>query len=79
MVKISWNNSFENNFNEGTNIRTVWDIRKAFMRGHSIQCKSKLKKQRQEKVQAILDEIKMKEALKKFSDNKTILQQIKLL
>lgn len=66
MVKISWNNCFENNFNEGTNIRTVWDISKAFMRGHSTQCKSKLKKQSQEKVQTILEEIKMKEASEIF-------------
>lgn len=49
---------------------------KAFMRRHFIQYNSKLKKE--EKIQAILDEIKMKEELKKSTEKKIILHQWQL-
>lgn len=51
---------FWDNLHQGTKLRTVWDESKAFVRGYFIQQNREFKKKRKQKVQVVLDEIKIK-------------------
>lgn len=68
---------FENNLNKGTYVRFIWYASKVFMKGYFIPHNNELKRQRQQKTQVILGEIKRKEEkLKKFPERIIISQPI---